>query len=60
MLASDVSAIISRTQNVVYLKDGEVLHMTTKGFTITTLDAEDVSPVIDKVTWSIEDAELGS
>ncbi len=60
MLASDVSAIISRTQNVVYLKDGEVLHMTTKGFTITTLDAEDVSPVIDKVTWSIEDAELGT
>jgi len=60
MLASDVSAIISRTQNVVYLKDGEILHMTTKGFTITTLDSEDVSPVIDKVSWSVEDAELGT
>ncbi|HWA24714.1 MAG TPA: glutamine--fructose-6-phosphate transaminase (isomerizing) [Lacunisphaera sp.] len=60
MLASDVSAIISRTQNVVYLKDGEILHMTTKGFTISTLEAEDVSPVIDKVSWSVEDAELGT
>jgi len=58
MLASDVSAIISRTQNVVYLKDGEVLHMTAKNFSITTLDAEDVSPVVDKITWKIEDSEL--
>ncbi|MBL9216182.1 MAG: glutamine--fructose-6-phosphate transaminase (isomerizing) [Opitutaceae bacterium] len=60
MLASDVSALISRTQNVVYLKDGEIVHMTGRNFTITTLEAEDVSPVIDKVTWSVADAELGS
>jgi glucosamine--fructose-6-phosphate aminotransferase (isomerizing) len=60
MLASDVSAIISRTQNVVYLKDGEILHLTAKNFSITTLDAADVSPVIDKITWNIEDAEVGT
>ena len=60
MLASDVSAIISRTQNVVYLKDGEMVHLTAQGFGITTLDAEDVSPVVDKITWSIADAELGN
>ncbi len=60
MLASDVSAIISRTQNVVYLKDGEVVHMTAQTFSITTLDSSEVSPVIDKITWNIEDSELGS
>ena len=60
MLASDVSAIISRTQNVVYLKDGEIVHMTAANFTITTMDAAGVSPVIDKVTWNVEDAELGT
>ena len=60
MLASDVSAIISRTQNVVYLKDGELVHLTAKNFTITTLESEDVSPVIDKVSWTIEDAEMGT
>jgi glucosamine--fructose-6-phosphate aminotransferase (isomerizing) len=59
MLASDVSAIISRTQNVVYLKDGELLHITAGGFSISTLDSEDVSPVIDKVSWKIEDSEMG-
>ncbi|MDI1251067.1 MAG: glutamine--fructose-6-phosphate transaminase (isomerizing) [Lacunisphaera sp.] len=58
MLASDVSAIISRTQNVVYLKDGEIVHMTAKNFSITTLGAEDVSPVVDTITWKIEDSEL--
>ncbi len=60
MLASDVSAIISRTQNVVYLKDGEIVHMTAKNFSISTLDSSDVSPVIDKITWNIEDSEVGA
>jgi glucosamine--fructose-6-phosphate aminotransferase (isomerizing) len=60
LIASDVSAIISRTQNVVYLKDGEIVHATAKNFTITTLDLADVSPVIDRVTWTLEDAAMGS
>ncbi|HEY4302074.1 MAG TPA: glutamine--fructose-6-phosphate transaminase (isomerizing) [Candidatus Didemnitutus sp.] len=60
MIASDVSAIISRTQNVIYLKDGELLHLTARNFSITTLESADVSPVIDKITWKIEDADLGT
>jgi len=60
LVASDVSAIISRTQNVVYLKDGEIVHLTAKDFTITTLDSADVDPVIDRVTWTLEDAAMGS
>jgi len=59
LLASDVSAIISRTQNVVYLKDGEIVHVTPKHFTITTQDLDDVAPVIDRVTWTWEAAEMG-
>jgi glutamine---fructose-6-phosphate transaminase (isomerizing) len=58
MLASDVSAIISRTQNVVYLKDGEIVHITAKDFSISTLDSEDISPVIDTINWKIEDSEM--
>ncbi len=59
LIASDVSALVSRTQNVVYLKDGELVHVNAAGFTLSTLDLADVSPVIDKVTWSVDDAELG-
>src|SRR3954468_24254655 len=42
IIASDASALISRTQNVVYLKDGEVVHLTSGTFAITTLDQSDV------------------
>jgi glucosamine--fructose-6-phosphate aminotransferase (isomerizing) len=59
LIASDVSALISRTQNVVYLKDGELVHLTPSGFTLSTLDLADVHPVIDTVTWSVDEAELG-
>ncbi len=60
LVASDVSAIVSRTQNVVYLKDGEIAHLTANNFSITTLSAGTVEPVIDKVTWSIADSEMGA
>lgn len=59
LVASDVSALVAHTQNVVYLKDGELVHITPAGFTLSTLDLADVSPIIDKVTWSVEDSELG-
>ncbi|MDB6095699.1 MAG: glucosamine--fructose-6-phosphate aminotransferase, isomerizing [Verrucomicrobia bacterium] len=59
ILASDASALVSRTQNVVYLKDGEIAHLTPKNFFISTLDQADVSPVVDKINWSVADAELG-
>ncbi len=60
IVASDASALINRTQNVVYLKDGELVYVTAAGFTITTLGQADVSPVVDRITWSIADAERGS
>jgi glucosamine--fructose-6-phosphate aminotransferase (isomerizing) len=59
ILASDVSALVSRTQNVVYLKDEEVVHITQAAFTINTITSEDVAPVIDRVNWGIEQAQLG-
>ncbi|MBS0662499.1 MAG: glutamine--fructose-6-phosphate transaminase (isomerizing) [Verrucomicrobia bacterium] len=60
ILASDASALVSRTQNVVYLKDGEIAHLTPKAFSISTLDQDDVSPVVDTITWSVSDAEKGA
>jgi len=60
ILASDVSALVSRTQNVVYLRDGELLHITPTNFSIITQTDEDVSPVVNRVTWDIEAAELGN
>ncbi|MBP7371271.1 MAG: glutamine--fructose-6-phosphate transaminase (isomerizing) [Opitutaceae bacterium] len=58
ILASDAAALVSRTRNVVYLKDGELVQITPDSFSISTVDSLEVSPVIDQITWSIKDAEL--
>src|SRR5690606_38117360 len=60
-VASDVSSLVGRTQNVVYLQDGELVHVRADGFVISTLDDAEVSvsPVIDTDTWKVEDADLG-
>ncbi len=60
LIASDVSALVSRTKNVVYLKDGELVHLTPSEFSLSTIDLAEVSPIIDQVTWSVEDSELGA
>ena len=58
-LASDVSAFAGRTQNVVYLDDGQVVRLTSADFSIRTISEEQVAPVIDSVDWDIQQAELG-
>ena len=59
ILASDVSALVSRTQNVVYLNDGEMVHANQDKFSISTMEQEDVSPVVDTVTWAIDAVDKG-
>jgi glucosamine--fructose-6-phosphate aminotransferase (isomerizing) len=60
LLASDAAALVSRTQNVVYLKDGELVHITPREFSITTLDMADVPAVVDRINWTVEDASKGT
>lgn len=59
VVASDVAALVSRTQNVVYLKDGELVAIDGDSFQITNMDEVGVDPVIDQVTWKVEDSDLG-
>ena len=60
LVASDVSALVSRTQNVIYLAEGELVRLTPKTFSVSTLDDVDVSPVVSKVDWDIESADMGN
>ncbi len=59
-LASDVTAFAGRTQNVVYLDDGQVATVSKEDFSITTMDDVAISPIIDTVSWDIEDADRGN
>lgn len=59
LLASDVNAIAGSTQNVIYLSDGELVHLTNDDFFITNYENRDVQPVIHEVDWDTSAAELG-
>lgn len=53
LLASDVAALVSRTPDVVYMNDGELVHIVGNQFSLTTLDSEDIKPVINTVDWDV-------
>ncbi len=59
-IASDVTAFAGRTQNVVYLDDGQIAHVNGENFSINTITAESVEAVIDRIDWNIEESELGA
>jgi glucosamine--fructose-6-phosphate aminotransferase (isomerizing) len=60
ILASDASAIVQHTSQVIYLSDGEVATLTRKGLHTTTLDARHVSKEVQKLELSLEQIELGT
>ena len=59
LIASDVNAITQCTQNVVYLNDGEVVHLLEDDFSITTASSKDVVAIIHQVDWDTSESELG-
>ena len=59
LIASDVNALTHCTQNVVYLNDNEIVHLTAEDFSISTISKVSVNAVIEKVDWDTSAAELG-
>ncbi|MDP1884506.1 MAG: glutamine--fructose-6-phosphate transaminase (isomerizing) [Candidatus Moranbacteria bacterium] len=57
IIASDVSAIIRHTQQVIYLEDGEVAIVNRDGFEVRTLKNKAKNKMITNVDWSLEKAE---
>ncbi len=54
ILASDVSAIIRHTNQVVYLDDEEMVVLTPAGIHTTTIREETVSKRVETVDWDLE------
>lgn len=59
VVASDASAIISRTKNVIYLEDGEVAEVTAKDVYIETLKKTPVARTAETLEMDISQAEKG-
>ncbi len=58
-VASDVSALLSYTKQVVYLDDGEVAEITAEGFVTKTILDEDIIKDITEVTMTLDELDRG-
>jgi glutamine---fructose-6-phosphate transaminase (isomerizing) len=58
-VASDASALVEHTRQVVYLEDGEVAEITTSGFRTMTIDDVATQKVIQEVTFELSQIERG-
>ncbi len=58
-LASDVPAFLDRTDEVVYLDDGDVVELGPGTVTITDLEGRPVDRPTETVDWTPEEAEKG-
>ncbi len=58
-LASDVSAIVAYTRDVVYLKDNEIVSLTPESFTISTLEGNGAHYNVTTVEELLQESDKG-
>jgi len=56
-LASDVTAMIAYTKQVVFFEDGEVVTVTPREFRTTDLRDQEIRKSVDEVSWDADEAE---
>jgi glutamine---fructose-6-phosphate transaminase (isomerizing) len=59
VVASDASAIVEHTTQVIYLNDNEMAVLRPNSFRTTTIDDIDINPVITQLENKLEEYELG-
>lgn len=59
-LASDPSALIDKTKNVIYLNDGEVAEINPDNVKVTNLEKQPTPFEIVSLEWSLEQAQKGA
>jgi len=57
IIASDVSAIVNHTRQIIYLDDGEVAEINGNGFKIINLKNQEINKKIDNIDWDIAECE---
>ncbi len=57
--ASDVSALVQHTKNVIYMEDGQFAELTPEDVTIFDSFGRPVERKVSRVTWDVEAAEKG-
>ncbi len=57
--ASDVTALVAHTKNVIYLEDGEIAKLTPESIEVFDCTGQKIQKPVNRVTWSVEAAEKG-
>lgn len=58
-IASDVSAMIAHTKQVVYVEDGEVVRLDSSRYAVTDMRNRPVDKKVDSISWELEEMEKG-
>jgi glutamine---fructose-6-phosphate transaminase (isomerizing) len=58
-VASDASAILAHTREVVYLQDGDLAVLDRSGYRIVDLDATTLTRKVSKIDWDLAQVERG-
>lgn len=58
-IASDVTALISSTRNVIYLEDGEFAKLTPDSLTVYAENGDEIQKEVAYIDWDIAAAEKG-
>jgi glucosamine--fructose-6-phosphate aminotransferase (isomerizing) len=60
IIASDVTALLRHTRQVIYCEDNEIIIATKEGYTIRTLDRKPVARSYKEIEWNLAQAEKGN
>jgi len=58
-IASDASAILAQTREVVYLDDGDLAVLTRDGYRVIDLRAKELERAVHKIEWDLHQIERG-
>jgi len=58
-IASDVSAILRHTKQVIYLDDGEMAVITPAGYRTMTIENQTIDKTVSKIEWELAQIEKG-
>jgi glucosamine--fructose-6-phosphate aminotransferase (isomerizing) len=58
-VASDAAAVIAHTRDVIYLDDGDMATITTKGYTVHRPSQGPVQRAVSRVDWDLDEVERG-
>ena len=58
-VASDASAIIEHTQQVIYLKDNEIAILSEDGYSLKNINGELLTGETQEIKWTIDEIEKG-